>query len=92
MSKHEPPTTVAAFAERVALLLQRYPGSVTSWFRSPARNAQVGGVPNSWHLLGLAIDVVFDEETDTDRASGLALRLGLEVHNEGDHYHFECPL
>lgn len=30
---------------------------VTSQFRSPERNAEVGGVPNSYHLTGEAIDI-----------------------------------
>ena len=31
---------------------------ITSWFRSPAENARVGGNPDSQHLVGLALDVV----------------------------------
>ncbi len=35
------------------------PGTiVTSWWRDKAVNAAVGGVPNSFHLWGLALDVV----------------------------------
>ena len=33
---------------------------VTSWIRSPARNAQVGGKPTSFHLSGGAIDTPLD--------------------------------
>jgi hypothetical protein len=61
-------------------------GTVTSWWRSSARNAAVGGVPSSLHLYGLAIDYVpprsdwrLDEQTF--RAAGL------RVLNEGDHLH-----
>lgn len=31
---------------------------VTSWYRSPLQNLEVGGAPESQHLAGLAIDVV----------------------------------
>lgn len=35
------------------------PGRVTSAFRSPARNAEVGGTETSQHKKGEAIDIVF---------------------------------
>ena len=34
------------------------PLQVNSWYRSPAVNAACGGEPTSYHLLGLATDVV----------------------------------
>lgn len=46
---------MASFMEDVRNLLQR-PIVVNSWFRSPALNKAVGGVPTSSHLLGLAVD------------------------------------
>ena len=46
---------VASFMEDVRKLLQR-PIVVNSWFRSTALNKDVGGVPTSDHLLGLAVD------------------------------------
>lgn len=41
-------------------ILQLESGSVTSWVRSAARNVVKGGDPQSLHLCGLALDVVFD--------------------------------
>ncbi len=42
----------------VLLLLAAHPGLVvTSGYRSPARNARVGGSPKSWHLEGRAVDL-----------------------------------
>lgn len=39
-------------------LLAAHPGLVvTSGYRSPARNARVGGSPKSWHLEGRAVDL-----------------------------------
>ena len=46
---------MASYMEDVRKLLQR-PIVVNSWFRSPALNKAVGGVPTSAHLRGLAVD------------------------------------
>lgn len=46
---------MAAFMEEVRLMLG-VPLRVTSWYRSPAVNKAVGGVPTSAHQLGLAVD------------------------------------
>jgi hypothetical protein len=51
----------ASFTEAVRELQQRWPFSVTSWWRTPTHNATLAGhVGNSEHLVGLAIDLVFD--------------------------------
>lgn len=39
------------------------PFTVTSWYRSPALNKAVGGVPTSSHLSGTAIDFVLQGHT-----------------------------
>lgn len=57
--------------------------TVTSWWRSPWHNAEVGGVKASLHLLGLAWDVV----PVTDGNAMMLASLGLTVINEGDHLH-----
>lgn len=60
---------------------------LTSWWRSPAKNVSVGGVEDSQHLAGLAVDLVFP--TASSRRTGIA-RLqaqGLTVIDEGDHVH-----
>jgi hypothetical protein len=31
---------------------------ITSWFRSPGHNQEVGGNPDSQHLVGLALDII----------------------------------
>lgn len=46
----------ALWAERVRTALGDYPMHILSWYRCPAYNAKIGGVPNSQHLLGRAID------------------------------------
>jgi uncharacterized protein YcbK (DUF882 family) len=84
--------SIAEFAARLATLRIRYPFSVTSWFRTAGRNAMVGGKPHSRHLLGLAADVILDDE-ERDKASFVedAKRLGLSVVVEGDHLHVQVP-
>lgn len=65
------------------LLIRAQGMSITSWWRSPWKNAEVGGVPNSRHLFGLAWDVV---PVTTENEMRLRA-LGLTVINEGDHLH-----
>lgn len=63
--------------------------SVTSWGRTQKRNAAVGGVPNSLHLVDLAVDVVYDQPISYATASELAAHLGLRVIRETDHDHLQ---
>jgi len=64
---------------------------VTSTLRSPAHNAEVGGVPNSFHLSGRARDSVPPPGVSmADYAAQLrALNPHLQVLNEGTHVHME---
>ena len=50
----------AEMAERVRVALGGHPMRVSrsGWYRCPRENARAGGVPNSQHLLGRAIDFV----------------------------------
>ena len=74
-----------------ALAVVRSFGRVTSTYRSPQRNRAVGGVRNSYHLFGRAIDIVprrgvrhADIEAAL-RGAGFSL---IESLDEGDHSHF----
>ena len=66
-------------------------GTVTSTYRSPEHNRLVGGVPNSYHLSGRAIDIVrrsgvrHADIVAAYRAAGYRL---IESLDEGDHSHF----
>lgn len=44
------------------------PLGVTSWYRPPDINRAVGGVSNSWHLSGLAVDVYAMNLSTYDRS------------------------
>lgn len=58
------PAQVRRLADETAGLLEDVravldvPLAVTSWYRDPAHNAEIGGVSQSQHLLGAAADVV----------------------------------
>lgn len=82
--------TVIALAAIVALALSArllatfIPGaSVTSWWRSPWKNRDVGGLANSAHLFGVAVDLV----PATGAVESAARGLYPVVVNEGDHIH-----
>lgn len=64
--------------------------SVTSWIRTRARNHKVGGMPHSLHMMGLAVDVVLDNETDTMLFLSKARSLGLIALDERDHIHLQA--
>ena len=79
------------FEDKIRLLAVLYPLSVTSWLRSRKHNGQVGGVADSRHLLGLAVDVVLDNTNDTMDFELMAKGIGLQVIAEGDHLHVQEP-
>lgn len=66
-------------------------GAITSTWRSVAHNRAVGGVPNSYHLQGRAIDIARRPGV-THRQIDAALRTAgfnlIESLDEGDHSHF----
>jgi uncharacterized protein YcbK (DUF882 family) len=79
------------FEDKIRLLAVLYPLSVTSWLRSRKHNGQVGGVADSRHLLGLAVDVVLDDTNQVAEFHSQAATLGLQVIIEGDHLHVQEP-
>ena len=83
--------TQTQFLNTVQLLCARFGGSVTSWLRSPKRNQEVGGHPESYHLthVGQALDVVLDHPADKQTFIAGALRYGLKAIDEGDHIHLQ---
>ncbi len=65
------------------------PITLTSGFRTPQRNALVGGVPNSAHLSGQAYDFVPKGISTKDAAARLA-KSGIpfdQIEDGGDHVH-----
>ena len=84
------PATGSLSLSKAVLFAQRW-GHVTSTFRSPEHNRAVGGVANSFHLSGRAIDIarapgVRHHQIDAAlRSAGFRL---VESLDEGDHSHF----
>ena len=74
-----------------AAALGRQWGRVTSTYRSPEHNRRVGGVRNSFHLSGRAIDIARRPGV-SHRAIAAAYREAgfnlVESLDEGDHSHF----
>jgi hypothetical protein len=66
-------------------------GRVTSTYRSVAHNRAVGGVPNSFHLSGRAIDIARRPGVNHAMIAEAYRRAGyrlVESLDEGDHSHF----
>lgn len=78
---------VGFFNELNAAVAATGPVTVTSWWRSPSRNAEVGGSPDSQHLIGTAVDFVTEEPGKLARELA---GLGWVSVNEGDHLHVQA--
>jgi hypothetical protein len=66
-------------------------GRVTSTYRSPQHNRAVGGVPNSYHLRGRAIDIARRPGVSHWQIAAAFRNAGyqlIESLDEGDHSHF----
>lgn len=74
---------------RLNLIARSFPNAqATSWYRSPARNLEVGGAVRSQHLLGWAADFQGPRD-EAARMVELGRGLGLVGIDEGDHVHFQ---
>lgn len=62
---------------------------MTSWGRTEARNKSVGGVPGSYHLNWLGLDLVLDEQRKNIDFEKDCVIFGLFAIFEIDHYHLQ---
>lgn len=79
--------SVGMSAQRIAATF----GIVTSTLRTAAHNRAVGGVPDSYHLLGRALDVARKSGITHAQIAAALRRAGyvlIESLDEGDHSHF----
>lgn len=82
--------TRADFLGHILTICTIYRASVTSWIRTAAHNAAVGGSKQSRHLDGMACDLVADSDSDNAAIINAAHRLSLDAVFEGDHIHIEA--
>lgn len=72
-------------------ITKNIPGAIiTSGQRTPDHNAAVGGVPDSMHLNGQAVDFVMPKGMSFDQVQQMVAQSGLqptELLNEGSHVH-----
>ena len=85
------PLNVITFIGLINQLREEFAISCTCWFRTAARNKRVGGLVNSKHLKGLAVDIVRDKGTDKEALLKRIREMGLEYEDEPDHIHIEAP-
>lgn len=62
-------------------------GFVTSAVRSPEENSAVGGVPNSYHMKGMALD--YRKTPNINEIDNYWKSKGFKTIDEGDHLHVE---
>lgn len=75
---------------RLSFLLDAFPTAIpTSWWRSAARNMEVGGAVYSQHRLGWAVDWQLVERSQNREMVSLANLIGLVGVDEGDHVHVQ---
>jgi len=77
------------FIANVVLLCDKHRGSISSWGRTFKHNKEVGGVPDSYHLIWMGCDVIIDQMVKNEAFEADAKRLGLDPILEGDHYHLQ---
>jgi hypothetical protein len=92
---HSPSTTVRPAGVPASMLNAARIGSqlgrVTSMRRSPEHNRRVGGVRNSYHLSGRAIDIARRAGVSHGQIAAALRSAGyqlIESLDEGDHSHF----
>ncbi len=76
-----------ALAAQMYCLVTRASGK--SSYRTAKHNETVGGVAHSAHLVGLALDVVYDKPLPLAERDEWASRLGLRLITEDDHDHLQ---
>jgi len=60
---------------------------LSSWFRDPISNQNVGGAIDSQHLVGLAVDLTTDNPVALERALDAQ---GIVAVREGSHVHVQA--
>ena len=77
------------FTDKILYLNKCIPFSVTSWIRSESRNEMVGGAETSFHITGLAVDIVLDDKTHLPLLITKMKELDLNYIIEDSHIHID---
>lgn len=81
---------VAVFGQGARALMNATGASYSSYVRTAAHNAEVGGAPTSQHLIGTAIDLVPGRGSSNRTIAAQARAMGFGyVLDEGDHVHVQ---
>lgn len=80
-------TLISVFQQRALRAMAMVPSRGTSYLRTIGHNAEVGGVADSQHLIGLALDLVPLSGATTSQLAAAIQRSGLVAIDEGDHVH-----
>lgn len=80
---------IGSFWHFVTVLCHSYDCRVTSGPRSIRWNKEVGGVPTSYHLSGLAADVAGFAQGQKNDLVSFCNRNGVLTVDEGDHIHLQ---
>lgn len=94
LERDEVPLTLmqARFVRVLYTIARRRQASVTSFIRTARHNKIVGGLRRSYHLDGLAADLVPDEPSDASAIVTDAHTYGLDAVNEHTHVHIELDV
>jgi hypothetical protein len=80
--------TRAEFLDAVAQYCMAMGASTTRWLSTRKHNKDVGGTPTSLHLIGMAIDIVYDDGLPPhDTAQEMAKKLGLYAFRKAGYTH-----
>ena len=80
---------LSEFMYVIAAICLRWQCSVTSWIRSDKRNKEKGGLPDSLHRWGLAVDIVPDDWDNLQWILSDVREAGLHYLVEKDHIHIQ---
>ena len=81
--------TADEFTTAVMSYCRQLDASVTSWYRTPHYNHQLGREMESAHTYGLAVDVIYDNPVSFDVAVNLAEFFGLTLQRWRTHDHLQ---
>ena len=86
------------FIKRFEILENKWgkPLNISSGYRCPKHNKEVGGVDNSAHVRGYAADIVFDNSTQiykfVQQAISIFNRIGISSKGKSHFVHLDsCP-